>query len=267
MRSSGVAPFEVCWLWLCLTGIQCPAPLSPETRPCWATAKASSTSNNGAGLYRGLQQTADCPLVLIHLYSVLSHCCRLSLIHTHIHAQCLSLNSLVVCKRKRKFTGPYVGMYTHWWDSPSLLLSVSRSVSLSADPSPHLSAHHPSFPIHLSLPLPPSSISFAFFLFVFHTDSVAWSPVGPQSVKPTPRSSQTPSCLPQLCGPALPSPRPVSGLFQRCASSIDFLLRTMCECLRGIFRVTWTPSSNAGQDECLPLLFGGPTSLKVAQLV
>lgn len=156
---SCVAPFEVCWLWLCLPGIQCPAPLSPVTRPWWATAKASSSANNGSGLYRGLEQTADCPLALMHLYSVLSHCCRLSLNHTHTRRS-LSLNSMVVCGRKRKFTGPYVGMYTDK-NSPSLLLSFS----LSADPSPLLCALQHSIPLSPNPgPLHPLSRSLSFYL-------------------------------------------------------------------------------------------------------
>lgn len=74
---------------------------------------------------------------------------------------------------------------------------------------------------------------------------------------PTPKNSQTdppdrlrqPPASPRLCLPALPAPRPSCGLLQLCVSSTDLPLRTMCECLRGIFRVTWTPSSNAGQDD------------------
>ena len=88
---------------------------------------------------------------------------------------------MVVCSGKRKFSGPYVDMYTHWWDSPSLLLSVCRSV----DPSPPLCALHPSIhpSIHPSQPQDPSTLclSLAFFLFVIHADSVARSPVGPNS--------------------------------------------------------------------------------------
>lgn len=163
----------MCWLWLRLTGIQCPAPLSPVTRPQWATAKASSSTNNGSGLYTGLEQTADCLLVLIHLYSVRSHCCRLSLNHTHTR-QSPSPNSMVVCRRKRKFTGPYVGMYT----DETVPLFFCLFLSLLTPPL---------FSLYSSIPLSPKPgplhplALFTFFLFVLHADSVARSAVGPNS--------------------------------------------------------------------------------------
>lgn len=139
---------------MCLTGIQRPARLSPVTRPRCAAAKASSAANNGAGLYGGLRQTADCPLALMHLYSVslppppppsasvsLSLCFSIS--HTNI---LVYLQTLMVCWREGKVTAPYFGRYTHSCDALCLLLSSTPSVS--ADPSPHLP--HPS--IHPSLP-------------------------------------------------------------------------------------------------------------------
>lgn len=102
-------------------------------------------------------------------------------------------------------------------------------------PSPII---HPS--IHPSLPLWPQDLPTLLLSF-----NLCYTPTAQLC---SPRSPQI-TCLPQLCSPALSAPQPARGLLQRCISSIDLLLLTMCECLRGIFRVTWTPSSSAGQDE------------------
>lgn len=167
----------MCWLWLCLTGIQRPAPLSPVTRPCWAAAKASCSANNGAGLYTGLEQTADCPLVLIHPYSVPSRCCRLSLTHTYIH------RSLYGGLRRKKKVQWSICWYVHTLMRQSLSSSVCLSFCWSLPSSLCPPSIQPS--IHPSLPTPgplhPLSLSLAFFLFVIHADSVARSLVGPNS--------------------------------------------------------------------------------------
>lgn len=68
-------PFSVGQLSICApitvtVGSDCPALVSPQTRPRRAAAKASSGSDNGAGLYRVTWQTADCPLRLMR--SILS---------------------------------------------------------------------------------------------------------------------------------------------------------------------------------------------------
>ena len=112
-------------------------PLSPVTRSSWSTAKASSAADNGTGLYVCPKQTADCPLVLIHLYSALSHCCR----HTHTHT-----HLLLWWLGGEKFCGPHVGMYTHVRDGPALplyLLFLSLIHSLIS--------LYPSFPTHPSI--------------------------------------------------------------------------------------------------------------------
>ena len=136
---------------------------------------------------------------------------------------------LLLCQSIHHLSFCSVTLFFH----PSILPSIHPSIhpSLTA-----LGALHP-----LSL--------FYVCLSDIHAVSVAQSQA--QTVKPTPGTHQTPTVLPQLCCRALPAPQPVCGPLRRCVSSFGFLLWTMCECLRGIFRVTWAPSSDAGQGESL----------------
>lgn len=136
---------------------------------------------------------------------------------------------------------------THTWETVLLFfciysfsLSLIPSLSLSLFPYPSL---HPS--IHPSVHL---SILSSLSTGTLH--SVAFFCVPQRQC----------SLLSQITSDHLPAPSLLPGALRPTACSWavpdvlflhrpHLLLLTMCECLRGIFRVTWTPSSSAGQDE------------------
>lgn len=208
---------------LCLTGIQCPAPLSPVTRPCWATTKASSTTNNGAGLYDGSKQTADCPLVLIRPYSVLSQWCHSSFTNTCTHMCIFNIYfpSLQWFAEEKgilaivTFISPYTKMAPLYSCS-----SIHHSLSIHL-PSIHRFIHpslHPS--IHLPALRPLHPLSIALFLFVVDAERVAQSPSGPNSQKDPWINSNI-----HLPPPALPPSSSNPAACAWAAPPVCFLLR------------------------------------------
>lgn len=91
-------------------------------------------------------------------------------------------------------------MYTHWWESRSLLLLTPLLCVPSIPLSPSI---HPS----LHQPWDPSVLSLSCFLSICdpHWECSSVSR-GPKQSNRSPRSPPTPTCLPQLGRPALPSP-------------------------------------------------------------
>lgn len=97
----------------------------------------------------------------------------------------------------------------------------------------------------------PPSFPLIVCLFSIHADSVTQCPSDPKSQADPPVASNT-----HWPPPALLQSSPGCTACVWAVPSLHFLhlrlvLRIMCECLRGIFRVTWAPSSSTGQIELM----------------
>lgn len=260
---------EVRWLCLCLPGIQRPARLSPVTRPRCAAAKASSAADNGAGLCRGLQQTADCPLPLntplfcpaiaTSTTTLFLHLCSsLSLWQTYLFIS----STPMVCCGEEDVAAVYCGRCT--CATFCRLLSFSPPWLGWALPS---SCIHPFIPpslppclppsLHPSLSADPGPLQHLMLSCLSAPDSSAQTPAGPgpwnqSQCRIATNLHLSPSDSPPTHTTDLATHLPSAeslGCSSRLFPPATSCCRTMCECLRGIFRVTWTPSSNAGQDE------------------
>lgn len=164
---------------------------------------------------------------------------------------------MVVCGRKKEVHRS-ICWYVHWLKTvplffclslflltPPLYSALSNTLSLFTHPS-------------LSQPrTPPPLISFAFFLFVFHAESVARSPAGPkQSIRPPDRLRRppaSPSSAAHLSQPHGPCVGCSSGVFPP-----STYCRGPCVSVCGEYSESpgHLPPMQVRMNKCLYLLYG-----------